>query len=140
MEAQFTFQVRLKRRIQDKKPRLPANSKMIIHLAEWDNKEEVLAGMYQDQIQSHFSVVLTADLLDNDDRAKRVVNFAITMLRPLKRSYKCFVQVLESETDKVFSTLQQHVVSYVDCPTTATLDEAKEIYSKHLTATEEILG
>ncbi len=140
VEAQYVFQIRLKRRIQDKKPRLPAGSKLTFFLAEWDNKDVVLAGLYKGEVMSSFSIVLDADVLDNEDRARRVVNFSVTLLRPLARSYKCFVQVTDGASEKVLSSLQQHVVSYVDCPSTTTLDAAKEIFSKHLTATEEIMG
>jgi hypothetical protein len=36
--------------------------------------------------------------------------------------------------------LDQHVVSYVDCPTVASIEAANEIQEKHMKAVEDILG
>lgn len=133
VSATFVFQVRLKRRIQDKKPRLPNNSKLVFKLFEWDTEAPLATAT-----ASSFEVVLTNDILDNDDRSKRVVDFAIKDLRPRGVSYICHVDVYD-QSGTLISKLDQHVVSFVDC-TTATFAEAKSVFEKHQMAVAEILG
>jgi hypothetical protein len=137
VEAVFNFDVRLKRRIQDKKPRLPAGSKLEFVVAEWDNAEAVLSGQHNGHLESKFSVLLEQEMLDNEDRDRRVVKFAILSLRPKKQSYVCHVKVVDA-SGVVLSTLQQHVVSVCDAPNTPSLDEAKEAFLQLVTRSEAV--
>jgi len=138
VEASLTIQIRCKRRIEDKKPRLPANSKLICKIREWDNEKEVLVGSFENNLCSSFSAPLPQELLDNEDRSKRVVDFIITGMRPMNKSYILEMEVL-NEAKETISKLQQHVVSYVDCPN-STLEQAKKIYEQHLSKVGDILG
>ncbi len=137
VEAAFVFDVRLKRRIQDKKPRLPAGSKLEFFLTEWDNSEAILTGQYKGKMESKFGIVLEQDMLDNEDRDRRVVKFSVSMMRPKKLSYICHLSVVDAN-GKVLSSLQQHVVSVVDAENTASLDEAKEAFIQMVTKSEEV--
>ena len=138
VEANFVFQIRLKRKIQNKEPRLPSGAIVSFSIVEWDHPENVLVGKVGDLLLSTFSTTLDEECLVSDDRTKRVKDFQITFLRPLKTAYKCLVTVTKDEA--VISSFEQHVVSYVDCPTVSGMDEAQEIYAKHMAKCEEILG
>jgi hypothetical protein len=130
------FDVRLKRRIQDKKPRLPSGSKLEFYLTEWDHPDAVLSGQYNGRLDSKFSIVLEQEMLDNEDRDRRVVKFAVSMMRPKKLSYICHLSITDSN-GTLLSALQQHVVSVVDTQNTHSLDEAKEAFVEMMTKSEE---
>lgn len=138
VDASLSIQIRCKRRIEDKKPRLPDDSKLVCKIREWDNDKEVLVGRYGSTLSSSFSHVLSHDLLDNEDRTKRVVEFQITGMRPLNRAYILEMEVFDKDGNSI-SKLQQHVVSYVDCPS-STLDQARKIYEEHQAKVNDILG
>merc|ERR1711916_34476 len=137
VEAAFVFQIRLKRKIQDKQARLPAGAELSIEVVEWENQDEKLVGKINESAASSFSATLTAECLDSEDRSKRVQEFRITGLRPLERAYKCLVRV--TKDGECISHLQQHVVSYVDCPS-STFEQAQETYEKRQKAVLEIQG
>lgn len=112
VDGLFLIRLRLKRRIENKKARIAAGSTLSIHLAQWNDRQNILEG-------SQAQMVLTKEVLDSPHRDRRIVNFSLTV-RPSKTSYVCIIRV------DGHPTLEQHVPSFVDCHT-ATWKEAKEI-------------
>ena len=112
--------VRCKRRISDKKTRLPVGAVMKVSVARWEDQSDVLP--------VHDERVLEEDLLEHPALEQRIVHFVLPKVDLLHKLYVCRIRVFKDE--KLIAALDQPIVNHLS------IEEANALKSTHVNAAD----